>query len=94
MVYSTKNIFSILSVMIITSVAFYLFIRLLPLLIIIGFTAWAGFALYKKLRIWFLRTKSSDAAFSSVNTETYNNDTDEFDLSKKNVIDVDYEKAD
>jgi hypothetical protein len=94
MAYSTKNIFSVLLIMIITSAAFYLFIRILPALILIGFIAWGGFALYKKLSLWLSRTKSSDTDFSSVNAETYGNAVDEFDLSEKTVIDVDFEKAD
>lgn len=94
MAYNIKNIFNTIFIVLITFIGLYLFVNLLIPLLIVVFIGFLGFTLFKKIKKRLFKSRSDSKIFNSENPEVYNNNIDEFDLSDKTVIDVDYKKAD
>lgn len=72
-------------------IAVIVFIRILPLLLLVGFIAWAGF---KTVKYFKTRGKKKASKYEKMDVNTSINDEDDnpFDFTGKNVVDVQYEE--
>jgi len=70
--------------------AVFVFIKILPLLVIAGFILWAGFKGFK-----YFKTKGNKKAKKHENVDisaNINNNRVPFDFTGKNIVDVEYEE--
>jgi hypothetical protein len=75
---------------VIAIMAVFVFIRILPPLLLLGFIAWAGF---KTVKYFKTRGKKKASKYEKMNVNTNINDEDDpFDFTGKNVVDVEYEE--
>lgn len=70
--------------------AVFIFIKILPLLVVVGFVSWIGFKGYK-----YFKTKGKKKVGKRDNmdiSESINNNEDPFDFTSKKIVDVEYEE--
>lgn len=70
--------------------AAFVIIRILPLLVVVGFVAWTGFKGFKYLKNRGIK-KARDYEKMDVKANI-NEEEDPFDFTGKNIVDVEYEE--
>lgn len=71
-------------------IVFVLFIRILPWVALIGLVFWACRKMIKKFKNWKNQKDIKAEAFER--NSTIYDEKDEFDLSEKKIVDVDYKE--
>lgn len=71
-------------------VAVFVIIRVIPLLVVVGFIAWTGFKGFKYFKN---RGVKKSRKYENMDVKaSMNDDEDPFDFTDKNVVDVEYEE--
>ncbi|AKN30736.1 hypothetical protein Ccar_07760 [Clostridium carboxidivorans P7] len=72
-------------------IVFVLFIRILPWVALIGLVLWAFSKVIKKIKSWKNQKNIKEETFER--NSTIYDEKDEFDLSEKKIVDVDYKEV-
>ncbi|MCH5138214.1 hypothetical protein JMF89_13510 [Clostridiaceae bacterium UIB06] len=89
MEFVNRNISGVFKILI-AIIAVFVFVKILPLLVIGGVIVWAGF---KGVKYFKNRENKKAGKFENIDTnESIDHNEDPFDFTGKSVVDVDYEE--
>ncbi|WP_050608035.1 hypothetical protein [Clostridium niameyense] len=87
------KIISIITIIALCVLSIIFFVKLLPTILIAGFAIWCVYKAYDYIKLKFNKKSYKKNYKKNSNTNFYKDSTNDIpDISKENVIDVDYEE--